>query len=76
MKQRITTPPLKNCICGSVPEVRVASLTGWMHYDKHWCVECGNCKRVWPRNTKSKHRAICKWNNKMESMQINNYEQK
>jgi hypothetical protein len=65
MKQKVITPQLKHCICGCLPEVVSATQTGFNHYERHYSVKC-NCSREWPRNSKSIHRAICKWNNRID----------
>ena len=66
-KQKVTTPELLHCVCGAMPKVTPA-VTGWHHYDRHYMVECKECTRRWPRNASTKHRAICKWNNHMISL--------
>lgn len=61
MKQEVKTPELVKCSCGAMPEVMPA-ITGHMHYDKHYMIQCPRCKKHWPRNAASIHRAKCKWN--------------
>ncbi len=68
MKQKVTTPEILPCVCGAMPVVMPA-VTGWDHFERHYMVECKKCTRRWPRNASTKHRAICKWNNRMISLE-------
>lgn len=65
MKQKPTTPQIKNCICGSV--ARVYSDDGDYSqrggYGFMFMVMCESCRKS-TKYCGSRHRAICKWNNK------------
>lgn len=61
MKQKIITPEIKKCCCGSK-----ANLV-WMDYD-NWQVHCiENDHRITPEMG-SGHRAVCRWNNTIEKI--------
>lgn len=61
MKQKVITPKVKNCQCGS--EARAI----WMDHDQ-WQVHCVyNDHRLTPEMG-SKHRAVCRWNNTIDKL--------
>jgi len=63
-KQKLITPEIKNCHCGSKAKVI------WMDYN-NWQVHClDNDHRVTPEMGSS-HRAICKWNNTIDKLSNN-----
>ncbi len=61
MKQKVITPKLKDCYCGSKAKVV------WMNYDNFQvhCIE--NDHRITPEMG-SRHRAIFRWNNTLDKM--------
>jgi len=63
MKQKVITPPIKNCLCGKTPNI-VPSDNGGHNYEVYFMVECA-CGKKWPKNASTKHRAICRWNHKI-----------
>lgn len=62
MKQPIFTPPIQPCaICGAQ-----AKTIDW-NYNGRWVVMCDNNHTHWHIDgggCTSRHRAICRWNNK------------
>ena len=61
MKQKVITPQMKKCFCGS--EVK---MTSW-EYGQEWVVrvECIDNNHSLTRYCGSTHKAICKWNNRV-----------
>lgn len=64
MKQKVKTPELVKCLCGHTPQVRRSYDP--RSYDRSYEVHCKDCGKTGPQYCKNKHRAICKWNNRIE----------
>lgn len=60
--QKIKTPEIKKCYCGKDAKVRT-----WDEYDIVYRVECESNHSL-TRYCKNGHRAICKWNNKIDKI--------
>ena len=69
MKQKVKTPELVKCLCGHTPQVRRSY--DQRSYDRSYEVHCKDCGKTGPQYCKNKHRAICKWNNRIEKVLIN-----
>ena len=62
MNQKIITPPILNCArCGAT-----AKALSW-NFDFNYKVYCDN-NHTSPKECASRHRAICRWNNKQIKM--------
>lgn len=64
MSQKIITPSISNCaICGAV-----AKVLSW-DFDFNYKVICDN-NHTSPQECGSRHRAICRWNNKQIKLSV------
>lgn len=67
MVQKFTTPNIRKCYCGAEAEV----LTWTFSYDYEYQVKCQN-GHVLTKYCGTRHRAICRWNNRVELIEITN----
>jgi len=63
MKQKIITPPIKNCFCGKSAKIQTWEFGSY--YDLCYQVVCEDGHAM-SKYCGTPHRAICKWNNRVE----------
>ena len=64
--QKITTPKIKKCSCGSDAKIQTWDCYGEYEFQ----VVCEN-KHTLTKYCKTKHRAICRWNNRLLTHNLN-----
>lgn len=66
-KQKVITPEIKNCPnCNDIAVIKTI-----LEYDTMYRVVCRSCGKCLTKECGSKHRAICKWNNKVDRIKNN-----
>lgn len=68
MKQKVITPQINNCYCGSLAKIQTWDIYGEYIFQ----VVCEN-RHTLTRYCGTKHRAICRWNNRVLN-KIKDYE--
>ena len=64
MSQKLITPEISECPrCGSSNTKCISE-----NFNEQYHVECYSCNQTLTRECGSRHRAICKWNNRVNQL--------